>query len=121
MDMSFSSASVWLYHQTDPDAATAILASQRMLRGSSGLVGGGIYFADSRNATQLKAHAKGWVIEARVVLGKQLVVQHQLFGLTGSEVAARGYDSVRVDGRKSGVEYVIYDWKKASLLSVYPA
>lgn len=38
---------VWLYHQTDPNAATSILTSQRMLRGSAGLVGGGIYFGET--------------------------------------------------------------------------
>jgi hypothetical protein len=110
-----------LFHQTDEASLKLIQKGAEMKCGSQGIVGGGIYFAESRNATQLKAHAKGWVIEARVALGRQLVVQHRLASLTGSEVAARGYDSVRVDGRKSGVEYVIYDWKKASLLSVYPA
>lgn len=48
-----------LYHVTSVDAARAIKASGRMLRGSSGLAGGGIYFADSPQDAHRKAHRTG--------------------------------------------------------------
>jgi len=105
---------VRLYHQTDRAAADKILQSQRMARGSSGLAGGGIYFAESVSDTYRKAQSKGVVLSATVKLGKP-----KRLGSSGdcavsySSLQDEGYDSVIVD-RPGGTEYVVYNWDQVS-------
>merc|ERR1711907_866310 len=59
-----------LYHQTSIASAQAIGASKEMLRGTSGLAGGGIYFATSMADTQHKAHQHGCMLQVKVKLGR---------------------------------------------------
>eukprot|EP00966_Prymnesium_polylepis_P290049 6700277-Prymnesium_polylepis.1 len=59
-----------LYHQTSPANAAAILQSQRMVPGTNGKVGAGIYFVSSMELTHHKARSRGVVLKARVDLGK---------------------------------------------------
>ena len=62
---------VTLYHQTSKENAQQIKDSGYvMLRGSSGLAGGGIYFALSKEQTDRKAKSKGVYITANVRLGR---------------------------------------------------
>ena len=91
-----------------------------MRPGTEGLVGGGIYFAVCEADTHHKAHHKGWMIKARVHLGKRLLVPPSgKPDLTYAEVAARGCQSVECR-RAGGTEFVIYSWARASLIEVYP-
>ena len=63
-----------LYHQTSKENADAILKEQRMLPGSSGLAGGGIYFAETAAHTDHKAINRGVGLEADVRLGRTKTV-----------------------------------------------
>lgn len=100
-----------LYHQTSPDSARAILNSGEMKRGSSGLAGGGIYFATSPAHTDHKALAKGVILECEVRLG----AVHTTQSSGDSSLSFRKLlnmdaprDSVLIP-RKNGVEFVVYN------------
>lgn len=98
-----------LYHQTSPQAASAIMASQRMLRGSEGLAGGGIYFAESPRETFGKAHEHGVILSCKVLLGRVRTIpssgdRYVNFG----SLLESGYDSVLIP-RPGGTEYVVYN------------
>lgn len=69
-----------LYHVTDQDAAKKIWMSKKMLRGSQGMFGGGIYFAESIEVAKYKALHQGYVVIADVFIGKE----HTLPGFIGS-------------------------------------
>jgi len=110
---------VWLYHQTDPDAATAILASQRMLRGCSGLVGGGIYFAETAQESNAKCHHDGVVLLCHVRLGIQRSVDHGANKRSGcypnftwTELTRDGYDSVMITNHRTGNEHVVFNYEQ---------
>lgn len=101
-----------LYHQTGDDAARSILESNCMRRGERGMFGGGIYFADSPEATESKAHDHGAILKCAVYVGKQLVV-HARKNFTFSSVTNEGYDSVHAQRAPgflpSGDEYIVYN------------
>jgi hypothetical protein len=97
-----------LYHQTDPEAAKAILSTQCMRRGEKGMVGGGIYFAETPLATQHKALHHGVILAADVKLGKfKLIAQDGDRGITFQSLVQQGCDSVMFF-RPGGTEYVVY-------------
>ena len=77
-----SSACLELYHETSPEAAASILRSQRMYRGSDGLAGGGIYFAESPSEARRKAHQHGAMLKATVRVGRMKVAHVALRGDT---------------------------------------
>lgn len=111
------------YHQTKEKAAACIMASREMKKGSGGVCGPGIYFATSPEMTRGKAHHFGFMIVARIYLGKRLVVQRQDLSLNGSIVNGKGYDSVhciRNPKKRHYDEYVIYSWARASIVDMYP-
>ena len=64
-----------LFHQTNEETAKIILRTQTMKPGSSGLAGGGIYFATTKELTGHKAHAHGVILKAYVALGKILTLE----------------------------------------------
>ncbi len=111
-----------LYHQTSPEAAKEIVESGKMLRGSHGLAGGGIYFATTPSHTEHKALYKGVILECDVSLGRTYTT-----GFNGdSSLSYRkllhmdpiGYDSVIIP-RENGEEYVIYNHKQIKLIRKY--
>ncbi|CEM31397.1 unnamed protein product [Vitrella brassicaformis CCMP3155] len=82
-----------------------------MMRGAAGIVGGGIYFAASEQATRGKAHHRGCIIEARVFLGRTLTVPAAQSGqYTHTSLKAQGYDSVHLTGMGTGDEYIVFNW-----------
>ena len=97
-----------LYHETSEEAAERILSSQRMLRGQGGLAGGGIYFAESPAEARRKANQRGAMLKATVRVGRMKVVQRQ-GSTTFTQLVSEGYDSVKILGRDSGTEYVVYN------------
>lgn len=121
---TFASHTKVLYHLTN--SGQAIKQSGEMRRGSSGLVGGGIYFADSAEVCKQKAHTTGWLITARVLVGKAKVVDMSGFkSLTAllnqysfQSLQSEGYDSIRVSGLKTGEEYIVYNKDQVELVSV---
>ena len=114
-----SMGTVTLYHMTDEPAAKAIKKSGKMLRGSQGAYGAGIYFADSPKACERKAHSHGWLIKARVKMGKAKVVSQNGDHWHG-DLKKAGFDSVYapVGPRGGGAEYVVFDYSQVTVVSV---
>ena len=101
-----------LYHQTSRNVAKKIINSQRMIRGSNGIVGGGIYFAVSPADTDRKAHNNGVTLKCRVRLGKIKKIETSTQSdsdITHTNLLSSGYDSVLVT-YTSGNEHVVYNW-----------
>jgi len=98
------------YHQTDPESAESILRSMRMITGSSGLVGGGIYLASTPEATFRKARRHGVIL--RVVIRYNKVKDVGPEGdssITQAQLDMEGYDVVRCHRPgPDGVEWVVY-------------
>lgn len=103
-----------LYHQTSPDSAQAILKSQQMRRGTSGLAGGGVYFAASAAETDGKAQSKGTILRATVRLGNVKTVFRAEPSITFRSLLKEGFDSVLLKGRPSGDEYIVYNFDQVS-------
>lgn len=99
-----------LYHQTDRAATNGILQTQRFLRGKGGLAGGGIYFAKTAQETQRKALHTGVMLKADVSLGRIKDIQRGDSSITHFKLKKEGYDSVCIQGRASGLEYVVYNY-----------
>lgn len=97
-----------LYHQTNPQAAEAIIASQVFFPGKVGILGGGIYFAASVSDTDRKAESKGVILVADVSLGRIATFTAHYPKLTLQELKKQGYDSSYIM-MNSGPEYVVYD------------
>lgn len=97
-----------LYHQTSPEAAKAIIASQEFRLGKTGYAGGGIYFTDDASTTNYKAHFKGVIIKADVLLGNPKTIYGQDGSITFEKLLREGYDSVFLI-RPTGAEYVVYN------------
>ena len=97
-----------LYHQTSFAAAAEILKTQTMLRGRSGMAGGGIYFAVNPSDTEHKAHQHGVVLKAHVHVGHMKTIDvNGDTSLTGEKLALEGVDSVCIP-RVNGLEVVVY-------------
>lgn len=97
-----------LYHQTSPEAAKAIIASQQFRLGASGYAGGGIYFTDDAETTNYKAHSKGVVIKADVLLGNAKTIYGKDESITFDKLLREGFDSIFLI-RPTGAEYVVYN------------
>ncbi len=82
-----------------------------MHRGSTGMVGGGIYFAESPAEARTKALHNGVLLEVDVRVGR---VHHISFtpdhGMTWAKLKALGCNSVKMTGRPTGVEWIVYSW-----------
>ena len=79
---------------------------------------GGIYFANSIRESHLKAHQHGCIIRAKVQTGHQKGVWRKDKSITPEGLWDDGFDSVRVDGRPSGPEHVVYDSSQVDIVSV---
>jgi hypothetical protein len=90
-----------------------------MLRGSSGLAGGGIYFAESERETQGKAHSHGVMIVANVKLGRSKhVPPNGDQSITHRSLIHEGYDSVMIP-RPGGTEWVVYNYDQVEIIQHY--
>lgn len=99
------------------------MSSREMKKGSAGVCGPGIYFATSPKMTKGKAHHFGYMIEARIYVGRRLFVDRQDLSLNGDKVRHQGYDSVhcvRDKIRWWKDEYIIYSWDRATIIAMYP-
>lgn len=107
-----------LYHQTDQRSAESIRKSGKLLRGSSGLAGGGIYFAESPKQTHAKAQKKGCMAICKVQLGNVKRLTSSGDGsMTFQKLQSEGYDSVVV-ARGGGDEYVVYNYDQVEVVDV---
>jgi len=108
-----------LYHQTNGNAARAIRKSRRMLRGTTGMAGGGIYFATTKSDTNHKSQkGHGWMIHAGVRLGRVKSISAEGDqNITFWTLQAEGYDSVYIP-RSNGGGYVVYNYDQVEILKV---
>lgn len=104
-----------LIHQTDQECAEKIISSQKMLPGAAGLYGAGIYFANSIEATDLKAHRRGVYLIADVYLGKYAKISKQE-ALSGNfstqKLQNDGYTSIIGYKMPTGREIIVFDPKR---------
>ena len=111
-----------LYHQTSDANAKSIFSvpMQTLLRGQSGLVDAGIYFATSSNDTMHKAQQKDAVLECEVRLGHVKTIDKSQDNtrtqMTFRGLFEQGYDSIKISGR-SGIEHVVYSWDQVEVLA----
>lgn len=111
-----------LYHQTDKKGALAIKSSKQMIRGGTGMFGGGVYFAETKKDTFGKAHNKGWMIIADVFVGKEKWAMDNKAGqFTFQSLYKQGYDSVYAPkGAGTGPpERVVYNYDQVRIIKVY--
>jgi hypothetical protein len=108
-----------LFHCTTKSNADAIRRNG-FTCGSSGIAGGGIYFAASVEDAARKAHRNGVVLECQVDLGRV----HDV-GFNGdpslclSKVRAKGCDSVRIPRNgQPGTEYCVYEPSRVRVVGV---
>ena len=108
-----------LFHQTNLEACRLIIESATMKRGSSGIAGGGIYFASSLQETMHKAHQHGFVLQCRVQLGRvQKWPAHKIdTHATFRSLLQTGHDSVFIP-RCGGDEHIVYNQDQVTLLRV---
>lgn len=114
-----------LYHLTA--RGEDIKESGEMLRGSRGLAGGGIYFADSPDTCRAKALSNGYIIKARVLVGKAKVVSLGPLNLGAiinqydfTSLQGEGFDSLQIEGLRTGDEFIVYNKDQVELISVRP-
>ena len=123
-------ASKWgtiLYHQTSPAIAKKIIDEQKMIRGTKGLAGGGIYFADKPELTNKLTHHPGDIIKANVSLGKIMVVhideypkkRNELESMTYTQLKNKGFNSVCLSRNDRGLEIIVYDWDQVKNITYY--
>lgn len=113
-----SGTSLTLYHQTCKAAYAKIKKSgMHLMRGSTGLAGGGIYFATSMAATRGKAHHKGVMLTCMVKLGNVKTISPNGDGsITFAKLQKQGYDSVKIP-RGGGTEFVTYNYDQVTILN----
>jgi hypothetical protein len=104
------------YHATDAAAAASIRANGFRC-GSSGLAGGGIYFATSaQDASRKSNHGKDVVLTCQLDLGRTLTLdQHGDPTMTLHKLNGMGYDSVKI--LRNGDEYAVYEPSRVRVLS----
>mmetsp|Transcript_74131 Transcript_74131/g.241054 ORF Transcript_74131/g.241054 Transcript_74131/m.241054 type:complete len:362 (+) Transcript_74131:123-1208(+) len=101
-----------LYHNTSPEAGASIVATG-FRPGTQGWCGGGIYFAETAEATLTKAIGpdshQGYVIEAVVNVGLPKYLGPECDrSLNAATVSKQGYGSVSFDPG-DGREWIVYD------------
>lgn len=110
-----------LYHVTNEESAAKIKESNKMIRGSNGMFGGGIYFAEKAEDANYKAEHRGFLVTCRVYVGKQLRVEDCNGGkFTFTSLYKKGYDSVWAPygAGKGKAERVVYNWDQVVIVSV---
>mmetsp|Transcript_69691 Transcript_69691/g.215466 ORF Transcript_69691/g.215466 Transcript_69691/m.215466 type:complete len:176 (-) Transcript_69691:92-619(-) len=120
---------VTVYHQTSHSAAMSILRNG-FHKGTHGICGAAIYFADKRELTDIKiVGGYGFMIEAKVDLGRvKRMGKFCDHHMTGEKLAQMGYDSIRVDrshwyecrGFDNCGEVIIYSKDRVVSMKGYP-
>ena len=112
-------ASKTLYHCTSEQNQISIQRNGFRC-GSSGLAGGGIYFAETAEDARRKAHQTGVVLKCEVELGKvQKLGFHGDESLHGSRLKEMGCDSVSI--ARKGTEYCLYEPQRVAVVEVRDA
>jgi len=106
-----------LYHQTCREHAEQIKKDYMLKKGRQGMMGAGIYFAETPRETEYKAHYKGVMITCDVQLGNVLEMKTNDNSITFDHLLGREYDSVKIV-RRTGVEYVVYSSDQVDILDI---
>lgn len=104
-----------LYHQTDLPSAEAIISTQTFKPSVAGCFGGGVYFANTIEAAQLKSARKGVFLVAEVSLGLLYPVHANNIFILGpylQQIMNKGYKGIIGYGMPSGREIVVFDPKR---------
>jgi len=113
---------ITVFHQCDEDAAIKIKNSWTLKPGDAGALGGACYFATTIKDTDRKAHKKGWIVQARVDMGRSKVTQEWDRSLTAAKLQAEGLDTVYMIGEgltdATGAEVVVYDPSRIYVVDV---
>ena len=112
---------ITLYHLTSISAGKAIKKSGKMLRGSKGWFGGGIYFAKSIAICARKSkNGTECVIKAEVNMGTALLIDANTCKTTYTytKLKKMGCDSVIAKGIPTGDEFVVFDYIQVKILSI---
>ena len=94
-----------------------------MIRESDGMFGGGMYFAETKQAANHKALHSGYVIHADVFVGKELRVKDYTAGkFSFTKLWRMGYDSVWApNGCGTGeCERVVYNNDQVRIVDIKP-
>lgn len=106
-----------LIHQTDIGAAEAIIGSQKMIPGSKGMYGPGVYFGNSVDACNLKALKKGVYLAVEVNPGKTKPISKEEANALNmyndlsqyQKLINQGFTAVCGYHQPTGREFVLYD------------
>ena len=107
-----------LFHMTSEDNCRAIISSKRMLPGSGGMFGAGIYFCDNKQDCLYKARSKGVTLRCLVQLGRSLICKSADSALSMTKVRQVGCTSIKAPGgyAVSKTEYAVYEpWQVLSI------
>ena len=115
-----------LWHATSESAARSIAADRKMLRGSDGWFGGGIYFAEDKSRCRKKArNGSDFYICAEVDLGTALMLDTDRVSgksdITYTKLRGKGCDSVFAYNINTGNEYVVYNHGQVKILRIEDA
>jgi hypothetical protein len=115
----FKDRVVLLYHVISSDSARKIIDTGRIMRGSQGLIGGGIYFAETPAIANHNAIHRGALIEAFVYLGMSLVVRRTRRHMRFTYLKRKyDCDSVRAESVVSQPEYAVYHWAQVCIRKI---
>lgn len=107
------------FHCTTEEAAKAIVETQTFRKGSSGMVGGGIYFAESPADARRKARQGTVILEATLRMGRMYVVPSGgNSDITFEWLQTRGRDSVCFT-RDAGYEFVVYQSYQCTNIALF--
>ena len=87
-----------LFHMTSEENCRAIITSGKMLPGSKGMFGAGIYFCDNPADCVGKAHSTGVTLRCLVRVGRSLICERADSTLCMDKVRQRGCTSVKAPG-----------------------
>lgn len=107
-----------LFHQTSGEVFTVIDNTQEMKCSQKGMLGPGIYFAETPEETSEKAHCKGVTLAADVILGVQYVVCGAHRDLNFETIQKCGANSIKGVGYRTGTEYVVFDPSQVTKLRI---
>jgi hypothetical protein len=110
-----------VYHATNRQAALGIMGEQTMRPGQSGMFGGGIYFALTRDIALEKARhvgeADAMIVTAMVDFGRAVVLTSPMPDLTPAALEAMGADSVKGQSAPGkNWEFVVFDRARIRLI-----
>lgn len=109
-----------LYCQTDPKMARQLISTQRIPVWQNGPCGAAIYFADTPGGTEYNARGRGQILKCQVALGRIKEVEQP--GDKWSYTLVKflfGYDSLKVNWRGPGYEYVVFEPNRVTAVQKY--